>query len=313
MESTVMLSGFIRLPLIVSLIALMASAGLTAASAQTLDVRHAQGVAQVPLKPTKVLTFDLSALDTLDALGAPVSSVPKVALPAYLSKYSQASKETIGTLFEPDYEAVNAAAPDLIIIGERSRAAYRDLAKIAATIDLSLDQKDYLASAIRNIRLLARIFGKEAEAEARIARLEKSVAELRQAGLRAGKGLIVLTTGGKMSAYGPGSRFGLIHDALGIRPAVEGLAVSTHGQAITAEFILKADPDWLFVLDRDTVVGQAGGSVQRVLDNGLVAQTTAWKNGQVVYLDPATWYLIGGGLIALQAGIDEIGKALIQH
>jgi iron complex transport system substrate-binding protein len=62
-------------------------------------------------------------------------------------------------------------------------------------------------------------------------------------------------------------------------PAVEGLAVSTHGQAITAEFILKADPDWLFGLDPDTAVGQAGGSVQRVLNNGLVAQTTAWKKG----------------------------------
>jgi iron complex transport system substrate-binding protein len=33
----------------------------------------------------------------------------------------------------------------------------------------------------------------------------------------------------------------------------------------------------------------------------------------VVYLDPAKWYLIGGGLTALHAGIDEIGEALIQH
>nr|WP_230533391.1 siderophore ABC transporter substrate-binding protein [Microvirga roseola] len=278
------------------------------ASAQTIEARHAQGTTQVKLNPGKVLTFDLAALDILDALGAPVSGVPKTILPAHLAKYGQ--HEKIGTLFEPNYEAVNAAAPDLIIVGDRSRVKYAELSKIAPTIDLSIDQKDYLGSAIRNIRLLGRIFGKEAEAEARIAKLEQSIADVRQAGQRAGMGLIVLTTGGKMSAYGPGSRFGLIHDAFGVAPAAEDLAVSTHGQPISAEFILKTNPDWLFVLDRDAAVGQAGGSAKQVLDNDLVAQTTAWKKGQVVYLDPANWYLVGGGATALQASVDQIGQAL---
>lgn len=306
-------SSVIRPQLIVSLvIALAVSAGFNATSAQSVAVPHAQGTSQVRLKPEKVLTFDLGALDTLDALGAPVSGVPKATLPAYLSKYDKASYEKIGTLFEPDYETVNAADPDLIIVGDRSRAKYSELAKIASTIDLSLDQKDILKSAIGNVRLLGRIFGKEAEAEARIAKLEKSVADVRQAGSRAGKGLIILTTGGKMSAYGPGSRFGLIHDALGIQPAVDGLAVTTHGQAVTAEFILKTNPDWLFVLDRDSAVDQAGGSAKTVLDNELVAQTTAWKKGQVVYLDPVNWYLTGGGLTAMQASVDQIAQALAQ-
>lgn len=306
-------SSVIRPQLIVSLvIALAVSAGFNAASAQSAAVPHAQGTSQVRLKPEKVLTFDLGALDTLDALRAPVSGVPKATLPAYLSKYDKASYEKIGMLFEPDYETVNAADPDLIIVGDRSRAKYTELAKIAPTIDLSLDQKDILKSAIGNVRLLGRIFDKEAEAETRIAKLEKSVADVRQTGSHAGKGLIVLTTGGKMSAYGPGSRFGLIHDALGIQPTVDGLAVTTHGQAISAEFILKANPDWLFVLDRDSAVGQAGRSAKTVLDNKLVAQTTAWKKGQVVYLDPVNWYLIAGGLTAMQASVDQIAQALAQ-
>ena len=45
---------------------------------------------------------------------------------------------------------------------------------------------------------------------------------------KAGKGLLVLTTGGKMSAYGPGSRFGVLHGEFGIVPAVEGLAPGDH-------------------------------------------------------------------------------------
>ncbi|MCG7392846.1 siderophore ABC transporter substrate-binding protein [Microvirga sp. ACRRW] len=291
-------------------IAAILSLGFGAASAQTLGVPHAQGIIQLPSKPEKVLTFDLGTLDILDALGVPVAGVPKFSLPSYLSKYEQGSVEKIGTLFEPDYEAVNAARPDLIVVGDRSRTKYQELSKIAPTIDLSVDQKDYLGSVIKNTRLLAGIFGKEAEAEARIARIEAALSSLRPLGARAGKGLIVLTTGGKMSVYGPGSRFGLIHDVVGIKPAAEGLAVATHGQAINAEFVLRSNPDWLFVLDRDAAVGQGAGSAQRILDNDLVAQTTAWKKGQVVYLDPVNWYLMGGGLQALQANIDQIAQAI---
>jgi iron complex transport system substrate-binding protein len=113
-----------------------------------------------------------------------------------------------------------------------------------------------------------------------------------------------------MSAYGPGSRFGHLHTAFGITPAVEGLATTNHGQAVNAEFILKTNPDWLFVIDRDVATGQNSGAAKKVLDNDLVAQTTAWKNNQVVYLDPTNWYLIGGGLTAMQASTDQIAKAL---
>jgi iron complex transport system substrate-binding protein len=291
------------------IVMLVASVGLDAASAQSIEVPHAQGATLVAVRPEKVLTFDLAALDTLDALGVSVSGVPKTGLPAYLSKFAEGASETIGTLFEPDYEAVNAASPDLIIVGERSRAKYRDLARIAPTIDLSINQKDFLKSTIGNVRLLARIFGKESEADAHIAELEKSVADARLIGMRSGTALIVLTTGGKMSAYGPGSRFGLIHDALGIKPAVEGLDVTTHGQAVSAEFILKVNPDWLFVIDRDVVAG-SGGAAPNVLDNELVAQTTAWEKGQVVYLDAVNWYLVGGGLTALRANVEQVAKAL---
>jgi iron complex transport system substrate-binding protein len=119
--------------------------------------------------------------------------------------------------------------------------------------------------------------------------------------------------GGKMSAYGPGSRFGMIHDALGIKPAIEGLAVATHGQAISAELVLKANPDWLFVLDRDGAVGQGSGAAKRALENELIAQTAAWKKDQVVYLDPMNWYLAGGGIQSLQANLDQIRRPSPSH
>ncbi|MCG7393194.1 siderophore ABC transporter substrate-binding protein [Microvirga sp. ACRRW] len=278
-------------------------------SAQDLKIQHAKGETTVPAKPKKVLAFDLASLDTLNVLGVEVSGVPTARFPEYLAKYGSDQYEKVGTLFEPDFEAVNAARPDLIIIGGRSSAKYDALAKIAPTIDMTVDPKDYVGSVKRNVQTLAKIFDKQAEADSQLATLERSMAALRQEAAKAGKGLLVLTTGGKMSAYGPGSRFGLLHGEFGVVPAVEGLATTNHGQAVSAEFILKTNPDWLFVIDRDMATGRAEGAAKKVLDNDLVAQTTAWKNNQIVYLDPVNWYLIGGGLTAIQASLDQISKA----
>jgi iron complex transport system substrate-binding protein len=280
------------------------------AKAQDLTIRHSKGETTVSHKPKKVLTFDMASLDTLNALGVEVAGVPMARFPDYLAKYGSDKYQKVGTLFEPDYEAINAAEPDLIIVGGRSSAKYADLEKIAPTIDLTVDPKDFMGSVKRNVETLGRIFDKQAEAEIQLAKLENSIADLRQDASKAGKGLLVLTTGGKMSAYGPGSRFGILHSEFGIVPAVEGLATTNHGQAVSAEFILKTNPDWLFVLDRDVVVGRDGGAARKVLDNELVAQTTAWKQNQIVSLDPVNWYLVGGGLTALQASVDQIAKAV---
>ena len=284
-----------------------------AVRAQDIAVKHAQGETTIPLSPKKVLVFDPASLDMLDALGVDVAGVPTGRLPAYLSKYGSDRYEKIGTLFEPDYETVNAADPDLIIVGTRSRAKYRDLAKIAPTIDLSTAEENFVGSVAQNLKLLGRIFGKQAQADALVTKLESAIANLRKDASTVGNGLLVLTTGGKMSAYGPGARFGMLHSDFGIAPAVEDLAAANHGQAISAEFIAKTNPDWLFVIDRDAAIGQEGAAAKGLLDNELVAQTTAWKSGHVVYLDPVNWYLVGGGITSLQASVDQIAKAIAKQ
>ena len=48
-----------------------------------------------------------------------------------------------------------------------------------------------------------------------------------------------------------------------------------HGQPVTFEYIKKTNPDWLFVLDRSAAIGEEGKADKDVLDNPLVAETTA--------------------------------------
>lgn len=283
-------------------------------AAAEIVIPHARGETRLPDQPKTVVAFDLSALDTLTTLGVPIAGKPRVAaLPAYLKDRDLSGARDVGTLFEPDFEAVAALKPDLIIVGGRSAAKFDALAKIAPVIDLTLDDKAYLKSAEGNIETLARIFGKEDEARARLEKLNAAVASLRAKTAGAGTGLMVLTTGGRMSTFGAGSRFGILFTDFGMKQVNPDIKIGLHGQPASFEYILAQNPDWLFVLDRDAAIGQEGTAAQALLDNPLVQETTAWKDKQVVYLDAGAWYLVGGGLTTLQVMTDQLNTAIAGH
>ena len=115
-----------------------------------------------------------------------------------------------------------------------------------------------------------------------------------------GKGLILMTNGPKITAYGIDSRFGWVHKALDLPPAVEDVEAATHGEPVSFEFNAKANPDWLLVLDRAAAIGANDQNAKATLDNALVAETTAWKSGQVIYLPSADFYIAAGGLKATE-------------
>ncbi|WP_237122100.1 siderophore ABC transporter substrate-binding protein [Pseudochrobactrum asaccharolyticum] len=277
-----------------------------AALAGEVTVKHAQGETKLPDVPQKVITFDLSSLDTLDTLGVKVTGVPAIKMQDYLSKYAADDYIKVGTLFEPDYEAVNAAQPDLIIVGGRSAAKYAELAKIAPTIDLTADAANFVKSSEDNIRTLANIFGKDKEAEDALTKLNAKKDELKTLTAKSGTGLLILTTGGKMSAYGPGSRFGVLYGEFGVKPAADDIKPGGHGQPISFEYILEKNPDWLYVIDRDAAIGREGVAAEKFLDNAVIAQTNAWKNKQVIYLDGSAWYLNASGLTSMEKIVDQL-------
>lgn len=282
--------------------AIVALGVAASANAADLTVKHAQGETAVPASPEKILVFDLGTLDNLDRLGVKVTGVPSgISFPEYMKKYQGDEYLKIGTLFEPDYEAVNAAEPDLIIVAGRSAAKYGELSKIAPTIDLTTNAKNFIADTEANVEKLGQIFGKEAEAKAEVEKLDAALAALKEKAANRGTGLLILTSGGKISAYGPGSRFGVLHESFGVKPAAPDLSTGNHGQPASSEFILETNPDWLFVIDRDAAIGREGNSAKQVLDNDLVRQTNAWKKDQVVYLNAQNWYLVGGASVRFTA------------
>src|SRR4051812_16755521 len=164
------------------------------AEVSEVTVTHAQGETTVPVDPETVVVFDVGVLSTLDSLGVEVAGVPDAVFPGSLAEYGEDGVPKVGSLFEPDYEAVNALQPDLIIVGGRSAAVYPQLAEIAPTLDLSVDSADFLASFEERTTALAAVFGAEDEVAERLDALRARIGEVHEAAAGAGDGLFVMTS-----------------------------------------------------------------------------------------------------------------------
>ena len=289
----------------------------TAAATPTdVTIDTARGEVTVATNPTKVVVYEHGILDTIDTLGFgdSVVVIPHHVVPSYLSDYTTTTANG-GTLFEPDFEAVNAADPDLIIVGGRSAATYDQMAEIAPTIDLSFDwgSDAFVESFERNTRAIGAIFGAPDEAEAAIDAVTAHAAEVAANAADAGDGLIVLTSGGQLSAYGPAAegRYDFVYNTLGLGAATDQGTIDSHGDSISYEFLAQTDPDWLIVIDRDAAIGAEGESAQQLLANELVNGTMAATTGRIAYVVPEYWYLAFGGLTATSAVYDEVA-ALVE-
>ncbi|WP_430742780.1 siderophore ABC transporter substrate-binding protein [Bacillus atrophaeus] len=267
---------------------------------------------KVTKNPKKVVVFNFGILDTLDKLGlqGSVAGLPKNSLPDYLSSYKNDKYTDVGSLKEPDFEKVADLEPDLIIISGRQSDSYKEFSKIAPTIYLDIDSAKYMESFKSNTETIGKIFNKEDEVKSQLAKIDDSISDVKKTAEKVNKkGLVIMANDGKISAFGPKSRYGLIHDVFGVTPADQNIEASTHGQSVSYEYISKTNPDYLFVVDRGTAIGETS-STKQVVENDYVKKVNAVKNDHVVYLDSATWYLSGGGLESMAQMIKEVKDGL---
>ena len=282
----------------------------SAESKETVTIKHELGEATVPVNPKNVVVFDFGVLDTLDELGIEVAGVPQAAVPDYLKKYEGSEYTNVGSLKEADFEAIHALKPDVIFISARQADMYEEFAEIAPTVYVALDYTNYMDSFTKNMETIATIFDKKDEMKAELEEVNATIEEIHgKTEALESRALIVLNNAGKISAYGPGSRFGVLHDVFGFTAADEGIEVSTHGQNVTFEYIMETNPDLLFVIDRDAAINTGEGA-KKVIENELVEKTNAFKNDGIHYLNPDQWYLSGGGLQSIKLMVKDAESAL---
>ena len=288
----------------VTAILMLASLGTVSAT----DIDTANGPVTIAVTPAKIAVFDIAAIDTLDSLGVEIAGLPSNLYLRELAHLKDGSA-VVGDIFEPNLEALSELQPDLIILGGRSSTQVEATSQVAPTIDMTMDGDDLLQQAKARLATYGSLFNKQAEAEAAAEALNAVVEKAQAAVAGKGTALIIMTNGPKVTAYGPGSRFGWVHAALDLPPAVPDVEAATHGEAVSFEFIANANPEWLLVLDRAAAIGSEDQNAKSTLDNELVAGTTAWKKGQIVYLPAGDFYIAAGGIQAMSRVFTAITEA----
>lgn len=272
----------------------------------------------VPYDPQRIVVIDFASLDILDNLGLGDRVVGAVNITLdYLSDYNDNENvENVGTLKEPDMEAIMASEPDIIFMAGRASDYYDALVEIAPVVRLTTDSEIGLVESVRNNgKIIASIFGLEDEVDEKLAVYDERIAALAE--FAEGKTAIVgMFSGGTLNLLGNDGRCSIIGTEIGFENlgVSEDVATATHGNEASYEFFVEANPDYIFVMNRDSAIGADGADLaQDVIENELVMQTDAYQNGHIIYLEnPGIWYTAEGGITALDIMLSDLENALYE-
>ena len=265
-----------------------------AVSMSTISVDTVKGSVDLAINPSPLVVYDMTLLQDLAALNVAVDGKPSGLHLNNLQAKTQPDPKEVGTVFEPDLEALNAMQPQAILVGSRMAEKYNALSSIAPTLDMSIDTANIYESSKQRLHDLGALFGKRDQALKLQQDIDGLINETKPLTKNKGNGLVVMVNGNKLSVYGDKSRFGFVHTVLGVPMVDSKIEDAKHGQPVSFEYLQKTNPDWLFVIDRSAAIGEESAGARVVLDNPLVAQTTAWKKSQVVYLSPDSYLAFGG-------------------
>lgn len=306
-------------------------------STVTIEALDAEGNTieeEVPKNPQRVAILDLASLDIIDSLGEGDSVIASATTTLdYLQKYvDNPDVANIGNIKEPDMEAVAAAEPDIIFIGGRLSSYYDQLAEIAPVVYLSSDSEGdgVYAGTKRDAEQIAKIFGDEDKVAGLFADFDARIEKLKE--VASGQTAVIgMATAGSFNVIGNDGRLSLIVNEIGFENAGASVASTNthggggqgssatggesnpHGTESSFETVASLDPDWIFVLDRDSAIGTDGAQLAAdVMDNDIISSTSAAQAGHMVILGhPAAWYTAEGGITALDYMLQDLESAML--
>ncbi|MCU4387910.1 siderophore ABC transporter substrate-binding protein [Acinetobacter haemolyticus] len=282
--------------------------------AAPITVKHMLGSTVVDYLPQRVAVLDMNEADFLDQLNIPILGMPKDYVPHFLEKYKSDKKiQDLGAIVQPNMERIYALKPDLILMTPLHVNHYQELSKIAPTIHYDINFNDSESNHINLVKdhlmTLGQIFNKEDLAREKALELDAEVKQVQSVTAnRPEKALVVLHNNGAFSNFGIQSRYGFVFNAFGVKPASKAKDTSLHGQPISSEFIKQADPDILYIVDRTAVMERRSTINAAIVENPLLRQTKAWKNGRVIFVDADAWYTTAASPTSLKIVMDDVKK-----
>ena len=269
---------------------------------------------EVPYDPERIAVLDMASLDILDNLGMGDRVVGSASTSLeYLTDYVDNEEvANLGTIKEADLEAVMECDPDVIFIGGRLASSYDALSEIAPVVFLSTDSElGIVKSVTKNAETIASMFGLEDEVSKKTEGFDERIKALKKTA--EGKtALVGMTTSGSFNLMGNDGRCSIVGREVGFENLTAAESTSTHGNEASFETVVEKNPDYIFVMDRDSAIGEDGAqTAKEIVENELVMGTDAYKNGRIIYLEhPAVWYTAEGGITALNIMLSDLENAL---
>lgn len=269
---------------------------------------------EVPYDPERIAVLDMASLDILDNLGMGDRVVGSASTSLeYLTDYVDNEEvANLGTIKEADLEAVMECDPDVIFIGGRLASSYDALSEIAPVVFLSTDSElGVVKSVTKNAETIASMFGLEDEVSKKIEGFDERIEALKKTS--EGKtALVGMTTSGSFNLMGNDGRCSIVGREIGFENLTAAESTSTHGNEASFETVVEKNPDYIFVMDRDSAIGADGAqTAKEIVENELVMGTDAYKNGRIIYLEhPAVWYTAEGGITALNIMLSDLENVL---
>jgi len=252
------------------------------AEPSTRSIEHARGTAEVPAQPQRVVTLEPLELDTAVAVGITPVGAAVASNVAGIPAYLDADDVTpVGTVPEPDLEAIAALDPDLILgTDARHSALFEQLDAIAPTVFIATQADPWR----ENAALIGEALGREDEVADLLAGVDDRCAELNERFGVDGETVQLLRPRDEttISLYGPVSFAGSLLECVGFtipdRDWADGLQAD-----LSPENILDAQADHVFVTaadvtDLSAIPAAVSGNAAAFPDVTLV-DTSTWVSG----------------------------------
>ncbi len=181
--------------------------------------------------------------------------------------------ESVGTFINPSLEKIIALKPDLVIESFHSSDAI-DKSLSSNNIEIIKIQANSIEDIFKNFQKVAKILGKEKEAEKIMAEKRQKIEEIKKIDTAEKKGLFILAPT-PMRVFGKGTLPNDIMEMLNIKNIAAGMEGMS--PTLTPEYIIKENPDIILTFVKDPQ--------EIVKANPQIKDISAIKNNKFVVLE----------------------------
>jgi iron complex transport system substrate-binding protein len=249
-------------------------------TAYPVQIAAANGDITVPARPTAIVSLSPTATEMLYAIGA---GAQVKAVDSY-SDFPKSAPRTKLDALNPNVEAIVAYKPDLVIVSGDTTGLTAELAKFGIPV-LSDPPATNLDQEYQQFAELGRATDHVAQAEAEVTKIKGQIARIVSGTRPHGKPITYYfeldqTYYSETSSTFIGQVLGLL-GMKSIADAAKGAAASGGYPQLSAEFIIKSNPDYIFLAD--TIC--CGQNAKKVSQRPGWSTLRAVRDGHVVALN----------------------------